>query len=189
MRNMIAVALIGALISGCGGSDAVTADEGSSSAPTTAAAVDAPAAEVTTTAAPAESEPAPQSGGADNNVTLELENGTVIETSALCMLEPQEAAGSTILFTATGYSEIGFDVTQFDEDSFGGVATVSVYQTEDFQNFDLFWEADSSFGELVVELNGSTISGTGLFFEGDAQGDYDPFSQEGIPGTVTVDCG
>lgn len=108
---------------------------------------------------------------------IELEEETGI--SALC----NRAA------TATGYCEIGFDVTPFDEDSVGGNATVSFSQTEDFPNFDLFWEADSTFGEIVVELNGSTTSGSGLFLERDAQGDYDPFTQEGVPGTVTVDCG
>ena len=184
MRNLTAMILLALFAAACGSGDPDAASDGDG---TVAGATATSSGDADTTASPAD-EQAPQQSQ-ENNVTLELEDGTVIETSALCMIEPQEVGSQTILFTATGYSDIGFDVTQFDENSFGGAASANLYQTEDFQNYQIFWESDSTAGQLELELDGSTIRGSGLFFEGDDQGDYDPFSDEGVPGTLTVDCG
>jgi len=142
------------------------------------------------TAAPATEAPgddgdqpaAPPAG--DVNATLTLANGESYEFSVLCSLEPQIAAGSEILFTATSYDDPSLDITQFgDEGQVTGLATVSVY---DATTYDSLWEASSIYdalgGTIELSLNGSTITGVGAFFPaGDI--DADP-----VDGEVVANC-
>jgi hypothetical protein len=52
--------------------------------------------------------------GGRGSATVTLDNGEVFEFSVICGLEPHEAAGSEILFTAVDNGPpLGFDVTQF----------------------------------------------------------------------------
>lgn len=54
--------------------------------------------------------------GSGGDATLALANGETIEfDGVLCALEPQESAGSEILFTAVSYGDPGLDITQFGE--------------------------------------------------------------------------
>ena len=120
----------------------------------------------------------PASGG---GATLTLANGESFEfPSVLCTLEPQMAAGSEILFTATSYDDPGLDITQFgDEGTINGVASIDVYDAD----FETLWSASSMFGyEVELTLDGSTIRGTGSFLPGpDLMG-------EPVQGEVVANC-
>ena len=121
--------------------------------------------------------PEPSGGGA----TLTLANGEIFEfPTVLCALEPQTAAGSEILFTATSYDDPGLDITQFgDEGTITDVASISVYDGD----FETLWESNSMFGSPVeLTLDGSTIRGTGSFLPGpDLMG-------ESVEGEVVANC-
>jgi hypothetical protein len=117
------------------------------------------------------------------NATLSLDNGESFEFSVLCSLEPQIAAGSEILFTATSFDDPTLDITQFgDEGPVVDLATISVYDA----SFETLWEANSLFeafgGGAELTLDGSTINGTGSFFPaGDIEG-------TAVAGTVVANC-
>lgn len=117
----------------------------------------------------------------DAAATLTLANGEAFQfATVLCTLEPQMAAGSEILFTATSYDDPGLDITQFgDEGTITGVASISVYDG----NFETLWEANSMLGSSVeLTLDGSTIRGTGSFYENDEYGG------ETVEGDVVANC-
>ncbi|MDH3754984.1 MAG: hypothetical protein OEU32_14025, partial [Acidimicrobiia bacterium] len=120
-------------------------------------------------------------GGGDGTATLTLDNGEVFEFGILCALEPQEAAGSEILFTVVSYDDpYNLDVTQFGADSFNGAANISLY---DSTTFDTIWEASGFLGaEVELNLDGSTVTGSGTFHP-----DGDP-SIEGVSGELTASC-
>jgi hypothetical protein len=124
---------------------------------------------------------APAAAGSGGGATLTLANGETFEfPSVLCSLEPQMAAGSEILFTATSYDDPGLDITQFgDEGTITGIATISVYDG----NFETLWEANSMLGSSVeLTLDGSTIRGTGSFVQGE------DFGGETVEGEVVANC-
>jgi hypothetical protein len=128
-----------------------------------------------------DAEPATPAAGGSGGATLTLANGETFEfPNVLCTLEPQMAAGSEILFTATSYDDPGLDITQFgDEGTITGVASISVYDGD----YETRWEANSMLGSAVeLSLDGSTIRGTGTFFEGD---DY---AGEPVDGEVIANC-
>jgi hypothetical protein len=106
--------------------------------------------------------PAAQASGAQT-ATVTLDSGDVFEFSALCWLETQESAGSEILFTVVSYDDpVNLDVTQFGADSFGGAASISLY---DSNSYDTLWEANSLYGtEVELNLDGSTVTGSGDFY-------------------------
>jgi len=122
----------------------------------------------------------------EGTATLTLDNGESYEFGVLCSLEPQIAAGSEILFTATSYDDPSLDITQFgDEGTVTELATVSMY---DASSFESLWGASSTYepfgGGLELTLDGSTISGTGTFFAGD-----DPVAApDGVSGEVVATC-
>ena len=119
--------------------------------------------------------------GSGGTATLTLANGETLEfASVLCALEPQTAAGSEILFTATSYEDPGLDITQFGDDgTITGVASISVYNGA----YDTLWEANSMFGTPVeLALDGTTITGTGSFLEAG-----DP-SNPPVEGEIIANC-
>jgi hypothetical protein len=129
----------------------------------------------------ADDEAAAPGGTGGGGATLTLENGETFEfPTVLCTLEPQMAAGSEILFTATSYDDPGLDITQFgDEGTITGIATISVYDG----NFETLWEANSMLGSSVeLTVDGSTIRGTGSFVE------RDDFGGETVEGEVVANC-
>ena len=96
-------------------------------------------------------------------------------------MEPQEAAGSEILFTAVSYDDpVNLDITQFGDDSFDGMAVVTLV---DSTSYDTLWEAGGPVGgELSLTLDGSTIEGSGEFYaDGDVFG-------EAVAGEVVANC-
>jgi hypothetical protein len=118
-------------------------------------------------------------GGAE--ATVALENGETYTFNILCALEPQESAGQEILFTVVSYDDpVNLGVTQSGADSFGGVASVSLY---DSTTYDTVWDANTLHGsELVLELNGNTVTGHGIFLAGeDGEG-------PGVPGVLEANC-
>ena len=142
---------------------------------------------------PAETEPdeaesddgdASPAGTGSGSATLELANGDSYEFSVLCALEPQEAAGSQILFTVVSYDNPSLDVTQFgSEGTVTDLATVSVYDAE---NFDSLWEASTIFeafgGTLTLALDGSTVTAEGSFYPA-----ADP-AAEAVEGQLVANC-
>jgi len=159
-------------------SDSAVIDDASGAATdTTDATEPQEAAPEDTVAQPA---PEPSGGGA----TLTLANGETFEfPTVLCALEPQTAAGSEILFTATSYDDPGLDITQFgDEGTVTGLASISVYDA----SYDTLWEAASLYeafgGTIELLLDGSTISGRGSFYPAG-----DPSSTP-VGGEVTANC-
>lgn len=195
--TVIAVAL-----TACGGDDDDTTSTTAGSPSGTVPAAEEPADDAPTVAAPAEppaltaptaptapdqtaepAEPAAPDGTGSGTATLTLANGDRYEFSVLCTLEPQMAAGSEILFTATSYDEIGFDITQFgNEGTVTDLATVEVWDAE----FETLWEANSMYapmgGSLELALDGTTIRGVGDFFpEGD-------IVQQPVAGEVVANC-
>lgn len=110
---------------------------------------------------------------------LVLENGTTFSAPIQCALEPQDAAGSEILFQAGGGHEGQvYDVTQWGETEFGGTQDVEIY---DSASYETLWRATGSTG-LVLELNGNVISGSGGFYEGD------DINGPRTQGVLTVTC-
>ena len=131
---------------------------------------------------PDEPAPPPPAGGAAATVTLQ--NGEVYEfPSILCTTEPQIAAGSEILFTAVSSDDPGLDITQFGNE--GPVTELSVVTVYD-GDFNTLYEASSTFeafgGNLTLDLDGSTITGTGDFYPA-----ADPAAAS-VPGEVTANC-
>ncbi len=125
---------------------------------------------------------APGDGGSGSAV-LTLFTGEQFEFSVLCTLEPQVAAGSEILFTATSYDFPGLDITQFgDEGAVTGIGSVEVWD----EDYETLWSAstlhESVGGSLELSVDGSTITGTGDFYPA-ADLTVDP-----VPGTVTANC-
>jgi hypothetical protein len=121
---------------------------------------------------------APSAGG---GATLTLANGETFEfANVLCTLEPQISAGSEILFTAVSYDDPGLDITQFGEEAaVPGLASISVYDGA----FETLWEANTALGAGVeLTLDGSTIRGTGSFYEGE------DFGGDTVEGEVVANC-
>jgi hypothetical protein len=166
-------------------------------APTTSSAATGPAS--TDTAASAEStttvQAAPSSGGS-GTATVALDNGESFSFSVICGLESQEVAGTVIAFTAVSNDEpLGFDVTQFGTidigvdtgDMFDGLGNVTIWNSSDYETV---WEAGSILAQLdgsdfTLELNGTTITGSGMFVEG---GDIEKLDTA-VHGEVIAECG
>ena len=199
MRVRITAVLIGLVLvaSACSSSSDSGEAEADTGSPTTTASAtqDTTAPVVSTTAGDDGGETAPPAGGA-GTATVTLDNGESYTFSILCGLEPQEAAGQEILFTAVSYDEPnGFDVTQFgkgSDDTAGlldGLGTISIY---DSATYDDVWGAGTVMAQLsktefVLELNGNTITGSGTFFTGE---DVDNLNLEnGVPGELVANCG
>ena len=125
---------------------------------------------------------------------MTLDNGESYVFSVMCSLEPQEAAGSEILFTAVSNEEpYGFDVTQFGQlgAETGGVldgsGSITIW---DSSTYDDVWASDSVLAQLggsefSLELNGTTITGSGMFVEG---GDIEKFASA-VHGDLVAECG
>ena len=175
MRRRTTLALLATLMlvaSACSSDSSEPASSDSPAAETTAADVgttasaadDAPDTESTDTedGDTPTTTPAAQASGAQT-ATVTLDSGDVFEFSALCWLETQESAGSEILFTVVSYDDpVNLDVTQFGADSFGGAASISLY---DSTSYDTLWEANSLYGtEVELNLDGSTVTGSGDFY-------------------------
>jgi hypothetical protein len=175
-------------LAACGGSDSDDATEVPSTAAPQDTADDASGQDTDDPADDPASEDAGDSGASagTGTATLTLDNGETYEFSVLCSVEPQMAAGSEILFTATSYDDPSLDITQFgDEGAVTDIATVTVY---DATSFDSLWGASSIYepfgGGLELTIDGSTISGVGTFFAGD-----DPVeSPDGVNGDVVANC-
>ena len=193
MRSLSAILTSAALaltFTACGGGDddttgaadaADVADTGSADAQADEPAADEPAADEPAAEDPPAEEPAAAGGG--TGAVLTLDNGETFEFSVLCSLEPQMAAGSEILFTATSYDTPGLDITQFgDEGTVTGIATISVYDGD----YETLWEAGTFYeavgGTIELSLDGSTISGSGSFYPG---GDI---AATPVDGEVVAEC-
>ncbi|MEA2010658.1 MAG: hypothetical protein U9N78_08140 [Actinomycetota bacterium] len=123
------------------------------------------AAETTTTSESGDNAlAAAAAGGA--SATLTLENGETYTFNILCALETQESASQEILFTVVSYDDpISLDVTQFGAESLGGAASLTLYDSE---TFDDVWGANTLHGaELTLELSGDTVTGHGVFLPGE----------------------
>jgi hypothetical protein len=132
--------------------------------------------------------------GGRGSATVTLDNGEVFEFSVICGLEPQEVAGSEILFTAVDNGPpLGFDVTQFGKlavetgNLADPIGTITIWDSE---SFDTIWGAGSVIAQLdgsefKMELNGSTITGSGMFVEGEDLENLDA----AVHGEVVVECG
>lgn len=156
-KQLIALACVTVLVAAaCGGDD--SADPNSSQVGISSSD------ETTTTSAQSEEPAASAAGSGDRSATLTLDNGEVFVFSILCALEPQESAGSEILFTVVSYDEPNnLDVTQFGENSFDGAASIGVY---DSTTYDTLWEANTIYGgEVTLSLNRSSVTGSGDFHE------------------------
>jgi hypothetical protein len=161
----------------CGGSDADSSTDDTQATPTTGAVTTdtegaSDAAPETTVTEPA----ATASGGGSGTATLTFDNGESYEFSILCALEPQESAGQEILFTVVSYDKpYNLDVTQFGEDSFGGAASISMY---DADTYDTLWDASTIYGsEVTLSISGSTITGSGVFLENGELGGIEVFGE------------
>ncbi|MEA2000375.1 MAG: hypothetical protein U9N84_00590 [Actinomycetota bacterium] len=189
LTMLVALLLV---VAACGGDDAAPSETTAEAAANTD---DAAAVEVAvTTQAPAaddsaeENDPEEDAAAEDNSgggaaATVTMDNGEVFTFSILCSLEPQEAAGSEILFTVVSYDDpVNLDVTQFGADSFGGAASISLY---DSSSYDTVWEANTIYGnEVELTLDGSTVRGSGVFL---SEGDFDA-GIEGVPGVLVAEC-
>jgi hypothetical protein len=184
-QGIALVAVIG-LLSACGGSDdAAPVDEPASEATTLETTAEGSEIGDAAESAETESEAAPpaQPSGGDVNATLSLDNGETFEFFVLCSLEPQIAAGSEILFTATSFDDPSLDITQFgNEGPVTDIASVEVYDA----SYETLWGARSDFeplgGGMELSLDGSTITGTGMFFPAD------DIAGTAVAGTIVANC-
>jgi hypothetical protein len=199
MRIRVTAVLIGLVLiaSACSSSSDLGEAAADTDSPTTTAAAtqDTTAPVVSTTAGDDGGETAPPAGGS-GTATVTLDNGESYTFSILCSLEPQESAGQEILFTAVSYDEPnGFDLTQFgkgSDDTFGlldGLGTISIY---DSTTYDGLWGAGTVIAELsktefVLELDGTTITGSATFFTGE---DAENLNLDaGVHGELVANCG
>ena len=198
MRIRVTAVLIGLVLvaSACSSSSDSEGATAEADTPTTTASATqettAPEAATTTVAA----EESGGSGGGSGTATVTLDNGESFTFSILCNLESQEAAGQEILFTAVSYDEpLSFDVTQFgkgSDDTAGlldGLGTISIY---DAATYDDVWGAGSvtaqlSQTEFMLELDGTTITGSGTFFTGEQVDNLE--LDAGVPGELVANCG
>lgn len=183
--GVFALVLVAAACSS-GSSESESASAGDGSNTTTVEAVTE-----TTAGEPAPTETAPSNDSEDNtfaaaaaggaSATLTLENGETFAFNILCALETQESAGQEILFTVVSYDDpVHLDVTQFGANSLGGAATVSLYDSETFDNV---WDSNTLHGsELELELNGNTVTGHGIFLAGEDR------TGPGIAGELEANC-
>lgn len=106
------------------------------------------------------------SGGGDGTATLTLANGEELEFSIRCNLEPQVSADQEILFTITSYDEpYGFDATRFGEDAvMPDLTSIEVYDSE---TYEVVWQASSIIDDTDLVLEGTTVTGSGVFYEGE----------------------
>jgi hypothetical protein len=178
---MLAAVLL--ILGACGGDDssapAATTDSNGAAAVEIAATTQALVADDSAD----EDVPAVTNSGGAATATVTLDNGEVFTFGILCALEPQEAAGSEILFTVVSYDDpVNLDVTQFGADSFGGAASISLY---DSSSYDVVWEANTIYGNQVdLTLDGNTVRGSGVFL---SEGDFDN-GIEGVPGVLVAEC-
>lgn len=187
MKNLVGILMLLALLAAaCGGDDDdATSAGGASDSPAAESESEpeaAPEPEPEAATEPeAEPEPATSGGGGDRSATVTLANGESFEFSILCALEPQEAAGSEILFSVVSYDDpYNLDVTQFGADSFGGAANISLY---DSTTYDTVWDASSIYGtEITLELDGSTVRGQGTFLAAGEPGG------EAVEGELVANC-
>lgn len=183
LRGLALVAVIAAA-SACGGSDdAAPADEPAAQDEPAAEPADEPADEPSDEPAdePADEPNAPAIGS--GNATLTFETGESMVFTIRCVLEPQMAAGSEILFTAASSQPPYLDITQFgSEGAVTDIASISVYDEE----YETIWDASSIYevfgGSLELSLDGSTITGSGAFYPGD------PLEVEPVNGSLTANC-
>jgi len=124
------------------------------------------------------SAPAASGGG---TATLELENGESFTFSILCALETQVVGGDEFLFVFVSPDRpLGLDVSQYGADSYGGAAVISIY---DFDTSDIVWQAEGTLGaEVTLERNGNTITGNGVFLEGNER------TGPGVLGELEANC-
>lgn len=181
----------------CGGSDDDASDAGDATDNTSAVDV-TDAADVTDADAadPADTSPAAAAPSASTPVevpdvpsvagggtaVLTLENGETFEfEGVMCTLEPQMAAGSEILFTATSYGDPGLDITQFgDEGVVKGIASIDVWNAD----YESVWTAFSFDGSgIELTLDGNTIRGTAPFYA-----DVDEAMGDPVNGEVVANC-
>ncbi len=123
--------------------------------------------------------PAPATG--NGTATVTLDNGDVFEFAILCVLDPAEVGDTEFEFYLVSYDDpFNLDVSQFTEDSFGGAANITIF---DSTNFGTTWDANTSLGgEVELALDGTTVTGRGVFLKGeDAEG-------PGIRGDLIANC-
>jgi hypothetical protein len=184
-QGIALVAVIG-LLSACGGSDeaAPAADPASETTPSEPVDEPSEVGDAVEAEPASESEAAPPAApSGDANTTLSLDNGETFEFAVLCTLEPQIAGGSEILFTATSFDDPAIDITQFgDEGPVVDIASVEVYDA----SYETLWGARSGFeslgGGMELSLDGSTITGTGMFFPAD------DIAGTAVAGTIVANC-
>jgi hypothetical protein len=194
-RTCQGIAIVGfaGLVIACGGSDDAAPAAEPAGETTPAEPAEEPseigdaAAETETeteTEADSESEAVPPAASAGaGSATLMLENGESFEFSVLCALESQIAAGSEILFNAVSYDDPGLDITQFgNEGPVTDIASVDVYDA----SYETLWAARSDFeplgGGMELSLDGSTITGNGMFFPAD------DIAGTAVAGTIVANC-
>lgn len=178
MRRLFVLLVVGLFVLGaCSSDDSESSDDDSSSAPP-----DAPADDDEGDDEGDGGDESASAGSGGGTATLTLDNGETFEFGALCALEPQESAGSTIEYAVASYDDpYNLDINKFGEDSFGGEASVSVYDSE---SYEVLWEGSSSYpeGALVLSLEGTTITGSGTFHpDGD-------ITVAGVEGTIVAEC-
>jgi hypothetical protein len=126
--------------------------------------------------------PAPAGGNTGGGTaTVTLENGEVFEFAILCSLNPAEVGDTEFEFSLVSYDDpFNLDVSQFTKDAFNGAANISIY---DSTTFATTWEANTFFGgEVELVLNGTTVTGNGVFLKGDdAEG-------PGVRGDLLANC-
>lgn len=175
---------------GAATTDAESTDDGTDPAQddtdeATAEPDDSTADEPTDAESDIEVEPAPPEPG-EGVGTLTLDNGEIYEVDMLCTLEPQIAAGSEILFTATSTGDPLLDITQFgDEGPVTGIGSVTLI---DGSTIEPLWGASTFYesfgGSLELTLDGNTIRGTGDFYPAD-----DPIEGgDPVTGEVVAEC-
>jgi len=109
------------------------------------------------------------SGADTGTATVTLENGDVYQFSVVCSLGPVDAgvADRALLFSVDSFEDSTYHLTAsvVSPDKYGN-GELSLIQIWSMSNNEMIWEADSTGGEIELDIDDETVTGSAIFWAG-----------------------